>query len=51
MNERQTAFQILNRIERGNAYSNLVLDAQLKQSDVATSSDFMTELVYGVTER
>lgn len=51
MNERQTAFQILNRIERGNAYSNLVLDAQLKQSGSADSSAFITALVYGVTER
>lgn len=51
MNERQTAFQVLNRIERGNAYSNLVLDAQLKQSDTAGASAFVTALVYGVTER
>lgn len=51
MNERQTAFQILNRIERGNAYSNLVLDAQLKQSGSADGSAFITALVYGVTER
>lgn len=51
MNERQTAFQILNRIERGNAYSNLVLDAQLKQCDTSGSSAFITALVYGVTER
>lgn len=50
MNERQTAFQVLNRIERGNAYSNLVLDAQLKQSGAAHSA-FITALVYGVTER
>ncbi len=50
MNERQTAFQILNRIERGNAYSNLVLDAQLKQGNVGSSA-FITALVYGVTER
>ena len=50
MNERQTAFQVLNRIERGNAYSNLVLDAQLKQSGAAYSA-FITALVYGVTER
>lgn len=51
MNERQTAFQVLNRIERGNAYSNLVLDAQLKQSDGIESTAFVTALVYGVTER
>lgn len=51
MNERQTAFQVLNRIERGNAYSNLVLDAQLKQSGASPSSAFITALVYGVTER
>lgn len=51
MNERQTAFQVLNRIERGNAYSNLVLDAQLKQSGGIESTAFVTALVYGVTER
>lgn len=51
MNERQTAFYVLNRIERDNAYSNLVLDAQLKQSDTAGSSALVTALVYGVTER
>ncbi len=52
MNERQTAFRILNRIERGNAYSNLVLDAELRQSGAgALSSGLITALVYGVTER
>lgn len=52
MNERQTAFQILNRIERGTAYSNLVLDAELRRSGTdAMSSGLITALVYGVTER
>lgn len=52
MNERQTAFRILNKIERNHAYSNLVLDAELK--DAAGTKPFsglVTALVYGVTER
>lgn len=52
MNERQTAFQILNRIERSTAYSNLVLDAELRRIGTdAMSSGLITALVYGVTER
>lgn len=31
MNERQLAFKILNKIERDNAYSNLTLDAALRE--------------------
>lgn len=32
MNERQLAFKILNKIERDNAYSNLTLDAALREN-------------------
>lgn len=51
MNERQSAFQVLSRVERGNAYSNLALDAQLKQDASDGASAFVTALVYGVIER
>ena len=52
MNERQLAFKILNKIERDNAYSNLTLDAALRENAAASaSSAFVTALVYGVNER
>lgn len=52
MNDRQTAFRVLNRIEKNKAYSNLALDAQLRQNQENTvSSAFVTALVYGVLER
>ena len=52
MNDRQTAFRVLNRIEKNKAYSNLALDAQLRQNRENTvSSAFVTALVYGVLER
>ena len=52
MEERQTAFLILNRMERAHAYSNLALDAELRQSGAqGTAAGFVTALVYGVTER
>ena len=52
MNDRQTAFRVLNRIERNNAYSNLALDAELRQNQGETvSAPFVTALVYGVLER
>ncbi len=51
MNERQTAFRVLHRIEHDRAYSNLALDAELKQSGGGGSAAFVTALVYGVTER
>lgn len=51
-NSRQTAFEILKRIQKDNSYSNLVLDSvlnntELKQVDKA----FASALVYGVVER
>ena len=52
MNDRQTAFRVLNRIEKNKAYSNLALDAELRQKQENTvSSAFVTALVYGVLER
>ena len=47
MNERQLAFKILNKLERDNAYSNLTLDAALRENAAASaSSAFVTALVY-----
>lgn len=53
MNDRQLAFKILNKIERDKAYSNLTLDAALRddKGGSSVSSSFVTALVYGVTER
>lgn len=52
MNDRQTAFCVLNRIEKSKAYSNLALDAELRQKKENTNSAaFVTALVYGVLER
>ncbi|MEG0545758.1 MAG: 16S rRNA (cytosine(967)-C(5))-methyltransferase RsmB [Oscillospiraceae bacterium] len=52
MNDRQLAFKILNKIERDNSYSNLVLDHYLSSNDNDNKSNaFVSALVYGVTER
>ncbi len=51
MDERQTAFRVLLRIEREKAYSNLALDAELKRAADGTPAAFVTALVYGVLER
>lgn len=51
MDGRQTAFRVLLRVERENAYSNLALDAELKRSANGASTAFVTALVYGVLER
>lgn len=51
MNERQTAFKLLCRIEKDKAYANLLLDAAIKEEGDKTSSAFLTALVYGVIER
>ncbi len=49
---RQTAFEILNRIQRDNSYSNLILDAFLDKSDLQqVDKSFASALVYGVVER
>lgn len=52
MNDRQTAFKILNKIEKSKAYSNLALDSYLQNGrENIYSSAFVSYLVYGVTER
>lgn len=49
---RQTAFEILNKIQRNNSYSNLTLDAFLeKTSAEPQDKKLISALVYGVTER
>lgn len=49
---RQTAFEILNRIQRDNSYSNLALDHALDKADTDNKDKkFVSALVYGVTER
>ena len=49
---RQTAFEILNRIQKDNSYSNLVLDSFLDKSELPqVEKSFASALVYGVTER
>lgn len=49
---RQTAFEILNKINRDNSYSNLTLDSVLTGSDLSEpDASFTSALVYGVLER
>lgn len=51
-NSRQTAFEILNKIQRDASYSNLALDAALNDSQLDTNNKALTSaIVYGVTER
>ncbi len=51
-NARQTAFDILNKIQRDNSYSNLLLDSALDSSDLSNlDKSFASALVYGVVER
>ncbi|NLD11595.1 MAG: 16S rRNA (cytosine(967)-C(5))-methyltransferase RsmB, partial [Clostridiales bacterium] len=47
---RKTAYKVLLRMEQTEAYSNIELNAQLKQEQ-PDSPGFVRELVYGVTER
>lgn len=52
MNPRRLAFEILLKIEKDNAYSNLALDACLPASGLdPRDRAFVSALVYGVTER
>lgn len=52
MTARQTAFEILNKIQRDNSYSNLALDYVLEKSNAdANDKRFISALVYGVVER
>ena len=49
---RQTAFEILNKIQRDNSYSKLALDHALDKADTDNKDKkFVSALVYGVTER
>ena len=49
---RQNALEILLKMERNNAYSNLALDAKLNESKESNAdSAFLTALVYGTLER
>ena len=49
---RHTALKILMRMERQESYSNLLLDAALRESRLPRrDADFVTALVYGVLER
>lgn len=49
-NSRLVAFEILSKILRENAYSNIAVDSALKSNDVENKA-FVSNLVYGVVER
>lgn len=49
-NSRLVAFEILDKILRENAYSNIAVDSALKNNDVDNKA-FVSSLVYGVIER
>ena len=50
MSSRQVAFETLKRIDHKGAFANLVLDAELKRSDLDEQDRrFTTQLVYGTT--
>ena len=50
---RQTAFEILLKIQKDGAYSNLAVDSMLSENTELDSRDsaFVSALVYGTTER
>ena len=49
---RQTAFEILNKINRDGSYSNLTLDSMLNDSELSDmDASLVSALVYGVLER
>ncbi len=50
MDDRFLAYKILLKIERDRAYSNIAVDAVLKNNDVV-SAPFVCQIVYGVIER
>lgn len=51
-NARQAAYEILLRMEKDGAYSNLILDETLEKSDLdSRDKSFVSALVYGTTER
>lgn len=50
MSARKVAYDVLRRIEHKGAFANLVLDAELKRSDLEPQDRrFTTQLVYGAT--
>lgn len=49
-NSRLVAFEILSRVLRENAYSNIAVDSAMKNNDVENKA-FVSTLVYGVVER
>ena len=51
-NSRQFAFEILNKIQKDNSYSNLLLDNVFNSNDISVQDrKFTSVLVYGVIER
>lgn len=51
-NARQTAFEILSKIQKDSSYSNLTVDSALASSELSDAdSAFISALVYGVLER
>lgn len=51
-NARQIAFEILNKIQRDNSYSNLILDSVLDNCELSQiDKSLASVLVYGVVER
>lgn len=50
MNSRKVAYDVLRRIEQKGAFANLVLDSELKRSELGDQDRrFATQLVYGTT--
>lgn len=50
MSSREVAFETLKRIDHKGAFANLVLDSELKRSDLSDQDRrFVTQLVYGTT--
>lgn len=49
-NSRLVAFEILSKVLRENAYSNIAVDSALKNNDIENKA-FVSNLVYGVVER
>lgn len=51
MNERQSAYKVLLKIQKNNSYSNLALDAELSSFDSSDGKALVSALVYGTLER
>ena len=50
-NSRQIAFEILNKIETDDSFSNIMLNNYLKKIESSVDKAFISRLVYGVVER